>query len=184
MLTLFTANLIRYGKLLFPSHSRPTPALLLPLCWLVSLLLVLPYLPHIHWRLLAAPGPRVVGGQLCVAQEEDFPQARMVRGTFLLLLSVPVVTSLYLLCRVWWVLSTMERLGTTAVTSESREQLDTRESTGQLSSTDTVHSGDNNNDDRLYENPTNMKLSALSSAVRNLPTLREDKLYPWRIGIL
>ena len=144
LLTLFTGNLIRYGKLLFPQHSRPTPALLLPLCWLVSLLLALPCLPHIQWRLLAAQGPRLVGGQLCLYQEDEYSQGRMVRGTFLLLVTVPVLTSLYLLCRVWWVLTTMERLGSTrATTSESTEVLDnTRDST------DTINSGDNNNDDR------------------------------------
>ena len=30
----------RYGKLLFPTHSRPSPGILLPLVWTVSLLLV------------------------------------------------------------------------------------------------------------------------------------------------
>jgi len=54
----------------------------------------------------------------------------------------------------------MERLGTTpasqANTSESMEQLDCRDSTGQLSNTDTVQSGDNNNDD------SNMKLTNIA----------------------
>ena len=106
--------------------------------------MALPCLPHIQWRLLAAQGPRLVGGQLCLYQEDEYSQGRMVRGTFLLLVTVPVLTSLYLLCRVWWVLTTMERLGSTrATTSESTEVLDnTRDST------DTINSGDNNNDDR------------------------------------
>jgi hypothetical protein len=45
---MFVANLIRYGNLLFPASSRPTPSLLLPLCWVVGLLLVLTYLPNIQ----------------------------------------------------------------------------------------------------------------------------------------
>ena len=53
-------------------------------------------------------------------------------------LSVPVLTSLYLLCRVWWVLSTMERLGT-------RQAPDT---TDQVSTTETNLSLENNNDER------------------------------------
>ena len=69
MLILLTGNLIRYGKLLFPSHSRPTAALLLPLCWLVSLLLVLPYLPHIQYRQLQLPG-----GSLALEQQPAKPR--------------------------------------------------------------------------------------------------------------
>ena len=85
MLILLTGNLIRYGKLLFPSHSRPRAALLLPLCWVVSLVVVLPCLPHIQYKTLHLPGPRITGGQLCLHEEDDYGQGRLVRGTFLLL---------------------------------------------------------------------------------------------------
>ena len=57
-------------------------------------------------------------------------------------LSVPVVTSLYLVCRVWWVLSVMERVGVN--TRESRvNSADTL-----LQQADNVvdNSTDNNND--------------------------------------
>ena len=46
-------HIFRYGKLLFPTHSRPTAGLLLPLVWVVSLLLVLPYTSHIRHEHLA-----------------------------------------------------------------------------------------------------------------------------------
>ena len=85
MLILLTGNLIRYGKLLFPSHSRPRAALLLPLCWVVSLVVVLPCLPYIRYKTLHLPGPRITGGQLCLHEEDDYGQGRLVRGTFLLL---------------------------------------------------------------------------------------------------
>ena len=47
-------HIVRYGKLLFPTHSRPTAGLLLPLVWVVSLLLVLPYTSHIRHEHLAS----------------------------------------------------------------------------------------------------------------------------------
>ena len=58
-------------------------------------------------------------------------------------LSVPVVTSLYLLCRVWWVLSIMERVGLQASSSTNMEaeQENTRQE-----STDSIVNLDNNND--------------------------------------
>jgi len=59
---------------------------------------------------LQADGKKFKGGQLCVV-EEDARHGRMVRGTFILLVSVPVMASLYLLCRVWWVLSGMKSGG-------------------------------------------------------------------------
>ena len=83
MLSMFVANLVRYSNLLFPANSRPTLSLLLPLCWLVSLLLVLPYLPNIqHYDLQNVS--KCNGGQLC-ALEEDEARGKLVRGTFLLL---------------------------------------------------------------------------------------------------
>ena len=83
MLSMFVANLVRYSNLLFPANSRPTMSLLLPLCWLVSLLLVLPYLPNIqHYELQNVS--KCNGGQLC-ALEEDEARGKLVRGTFLLL---------------------------------------------------------------------------------------------------
>ena len=50
---LIIYHIFRYGKLLFPTHSRPTAGLLLPLVWVVSLLLVLPYTSHIRHEHLA-----------------------------------------------------------------------------------------------------------------------------------
>ena len=84
LLSIFVLNLIRYGKLLFPASSRPTPSLLLPLCWVVGLLLVLPYLPNIRHYHLQATGPMFIGGQLCLIDEEE-RRGRMLRGTFILL---------------------------------------------------------------------------------------------------
>jgi len=121
MLSMFVANLIRYGKLLFPASSRPTPSLLLPLSWMVGLLLVLPYLPNIRHYHMHGNGPMFLGGQLCVMEEEE-QRGRMVRGTFILLVSVPVVTSFYLLIRVWWVLCGMERDGTVLSRTESGDE--------------------------------------------------------------
>ena len=74
---------------MFPTHSRPTASVLLPLCWLVSLVLVTPYV--LHTSFTQYPGTRLVhgtrydGGQVCLYQDEDYVQGRMVRGTFLLL---------------------------------------------------------------------------------------------------
>ena len=59
-------------------------------------------------------------------------------------LSVPVVTSLYLLCRVWWVLSIMERVGVTQ-TSSSNDLGAAQENITQ-ESTDSIVNLDNNND--------------------------------------
>jgi len=121
MLSIFVANLIRYGKLLFPASSRPTPSFLLPLCWVVGFLLVLPYLPNIRHYHMRANGPMFKGGQLCMVEEEE-RRGRMMRGTFILLLGVPIVTSLYLLGRVWWVLCGMERDGTVLARDDSGEE--------------------------------------------------------------
>ena len=60
---------------------------------------------------MQAIDPKYQGGEVCVVEEEE-NRGRMMRGTFILLLSVPVVTSLYLLGRVWWVLCRLEREGT------------------------------------------------------------------------
>jgi hypothetical protein len=121
MLSMFVANLIRYGKLLFPASSRPAPSLLLPLAWVVGTLLVLPYLPNIRHYHMQANGPMFRGGQVCMIEEEE-RRGRMMRGTFILLVSVPVVTSLYLLGRVWWVLCALEREGTVLARDDSGDE--------------------------------------------------------------
>ena len=67
----------------------------------------------------------------------------LITNLFFPRLSVPVVTSLYLLCRVWWVLSMMERVGLNASSSTNMEaeQENTRQE-----STDSIVNLDNNND--------------------------------------
>lgn len=59
-------------------------------------------------------------------------------------LSVPVVTSLYLLCRVWWVLSIMERVGVNNTSSSTNIEAD--QETVTQESTDNIVNLDNNND--------------------------------------
>ena len=56
VLSMFVANLIRYGNLLFPVSSRPTTSFLLPLCWVGGIMMVLPYLPNIKHYYLHVSG--------------------------------------------------------------------------------------------------------------------------------
>ena len=67
----------------------------------------------------------------------------LITNLFFPRLSVPVVTSLYLLCRVWWVLSMMERVGLNASSSANME---TEQENTRQESTDSIVNLDNNND--------------------------------------
>ncbi|XP_023338658.1 uncharacterized protein LOC111709266, partial [Eurytemora carolleeae] len=84
----------------FNTTSWVPTRLLLPLTWILSLILVLPYLKFISFLSLDSLGLAFKGGQMCAVNMEN-NVAPYMRGMFVVLFLVPVVLSLGLMWTVW-----------------------------------------------------------------------------------